>query len=40
MLVQSLKHAKLDMMLHAPATQGRRGEADDVMHVLPPIKIA
>ena len=40
MLAQSLKNAKLDMMLHAPATQGRLGEADDVMRALPPIKIA
>ncbi len=40
MLAQSLKHAKLDMMLHAPATQRRQGEADDVMRALPPIKIA
>ena len=40
MLAQSLKNVKLDMMLHAPATQGRQGEADDVMRALPPIKIA
>ena len=39
MLAQSLKNAKLDMMLHAPATQGRQGEADGVMLALPPIKI-
>ena len=40
MLAQSLKNVRLDMVLHAPATQGRQGEADDVMRALPPIKIA
>ena len=40
MLTHSLKNAKLDMMLHAPATQGRQGEADYVTRALPPIKIA
>ncbi len=40
MFAQSLKNAKLDMTLHAPATQGRQREADDVMRALPPIKIS
>ncbi len=40
MLAQCLKNVRLDMMLHAPATQGRQGEADNVMRALPPIKIA
>ena len=40
LLVRSLKNTKLDMTRHAPATQGRQGEADDVIRALPPIKIA
>ena len=39
MLAQSLKNTKLDMMLHAPATQMRQDEADDVMRALPTMKI-